>query len=166
MGPQEQAITDRYSEVRSRLWGKPKTNVVKLPPKPETPAPVRNWMFVHEDNVDILTNRADKIKQQVAKAHNISVEAMLSDRRYRELSWARQELYYRLRTECPHLSLSTIGRLAGGVDHTTVIHGIKQREKYGHRIFNPKDGDSRRKWEKRMAEYAKQAKRPYLNLRG
>lgn len=38
----------------------------------------------------------------------------------------RHAIYYTLFTECPHLSLPSIGAIMGGRDHTTIINGIKR----------------------------------------
>ncbi|MNR52727.1 Chromosomal replication initiator protein DnaA [compost metagenome] len=35
---------------------------------------------------------------------------------------------YSIRQLCPHMSLPHIGRLLGGRDHTTVLHGVRKIE--------------------------------------
>ncbi len=35
---------------------------------------------------------------------------------------------YAIRQLCPHMSLPHIGRLLGGRDHTTVLHGVRKIE--------------------------------------
>ena len=59
----------------------------------------------------------------------------------RYVLWAkhRNKRYVRSRWEvwaladqlCPHLSYPLIGRLSGGRDHTTVMHGVNQMKKAG-----------------------------------
>ena len=34
--------------------------------------------------------------------------------------------YYRIYTECPHLSLPSVGRVMGGRDHTTILSGLRK----------------------------------------
>lgn len=46
---------------------------------------------------------------------------------YRPYAWPRQMVYARLHRE-HGLSMSHIGRLVGGRDHTTVRHGMHQHE--------------------------------------
>lgn len=67
---------------------------------------------------------AIKIIAETADRHGLKVSALKSNIRYREVVRARQEAMARLYLERPDLSLPAIGRLFGGRDHTTVLHGI------------------------------------------
>lgn len=62
---------------------------------------------------------------EVAKRHRMSVADMQSLSRKRDVSWPRQEAMYEIFVQCPHLSLPAIGRMLGGMDHTTVLHGVR-----------------------------------------
>lgn len=69
-----------------------------------------------------------------AAVNGISVNQMLSRRRSRTFSWPRQQVMY-LAATLTSCSLPEIGR-ALKLDHTTVIHGIRQVER---RIDDPAD---------------------------
>lgn len=68
------------------------------------------------------------IIQAVAIAFEQPVDALQSPRRTWDISHARQTAHYLARKHT-HKSLPDIGRRMGKVDHTTVIHGIKQVER-------------------------------------
>lgn len=57
--------------------------------------------------------------------NDLSVKDILGPSRMRYVAWPRQELMYEIYTRCPHLSLPAIGRVLGGRDHTTILHGIR-----------------------------------------
>lgn len=63
------------------------------------------------------------ILEVVAAAHGLRVLDLRSERRRRVLSSARQEAMW-LARELTLLSTSSIGRLIGRRDHTTILHGI------------------------------------------
>ena len=54
-----------------------------------------------------------------------TTEALAGKRRDRKTALARQTAMYLLR-EQNHCSLSEIGRILGGRDHTTVLHGYEK----------------------------------------
>jgi hypothetical protein len=75
---------------------------------------------------------AEILEQTVKKyaAHGVTINAMKSPRRTRgALIQARFEFYWRCREETG-LSLPQIGRMLGGKDHTTVLHGVRMYERY------------------------------------
>lgn len=53
-------------------------------------------------------------------------EAMTNSARYRSVARPRQIAMYLIREMCPHMSYPGIGRLMGGRDHTTVLHGVRK----------------------------------------
>ena len=59
---------------------------------------------------------------------DISRDHFLGPRRSRVYAWPRQIVMHIAREKCPHLSLPTIGRLMGGRDHTTIMHGVRACE--------------------------------------
>jgi F0F1-type ATP synthase membrane subunit b/b' len=75
---------------------------------------------------------AEILEQTVKKyaAHGVTINSMKSPRRTRgALIQARFEFYWRCREETG-LSLPQIGRMVGGKDHTTVLHGVRMYQKF------------------------------------
>lgn len=62
------------------------------------------------------------IVARICRALGIQVKEVLSSRRNNEVVFARQAIYY-WATRCTTLSTPGIGRMLGGRDHTTVLHG-------------------------------------------
>lgn len=69
----------------------------------------------------------DTIRQHVAREWGVSVDALVSKKRTRELTIPRQIAMYLIR-ELLGLPLIEIGKLFGGRDHSTVIHSINKVE--------------------------------------
>lgn len=67
------------------------------------------------------------IVYEVAKAHLVSFSDIVGHARSYPIVAARQEAYYRLRTELG-LSFPEIGRRMGGKDHTGVMHGFNKHK--------------------------------------
>jgi hypothetical protein len=67
------------------------------------------------------------ITLEVARKHRMPVKDILSSRRSRPIVAARHEVFWRCWKETA-LSLPQIGRLLGGKDHTTVLHGLRKHE--------------------------------------
>ena len=63
------------------------------------------------------------IAQEVSEKHNIPLKELQGNRRFKRLSVARREIFWRLRHE-KGMSLLDIARKMGK-DHTSVIHGLK-----------------------------------------
>ena len=68
------------------------------------------------------------IRARVAERWGVSVEALASKRRTKELTVPRQVAMYLIR-ELLDLPLVEVGRLFGGRDHSTVIHSIEKVER-------------------------------------
>jgi len=68
----------------------------------------------------------------VAERHGLTFQQLISQVRVTRLARPRQIAMYVMREVCPHLSLPGIGRLLGGRDHTTVLHGINRIEALIH----------------------------------
>jgi chromosomal replication initiation ATPase DnaA len=68
------------------------------------------------------------IALEVGKKHGFSLAELKSARRDRVLVAARHEAFYRVAKETS-LSLPAIGKMFGGKDHTTILHGIRQHAK-------------------------------------
>lgn len=68
----------------------------------------------------------------VAERHGLTFQQLISQVRVTRLARPRQIAMYVMREVCPHLSLPAIGRLLGGRDHTTILHGIQRIEALIH----------------------------------
>ncbi len=64
----------------------------------------------------------------VAERHGMTLERLCVSSHRRSFARPRQIAMYAIRQLCPHMSLPHIGRLFGGRDHTTVLHGVKKIE--------------------------------------
>lgn len=67
----------------------------------------------------------EQIKREVIEKHGITMSEFVGPRRHRKFVAARQEYYYRARTETLH-PFSYIGFHCGGRDHSTVMVGIER----------------------------------------
>jgi hypothetical protein len=103
-----------YKAVRERLNGpipvrapEPEINLPVEPPTPLSPTetPVR------------------RILSEVAKKHCVLVSDIQGRSHKKKFVWPRQEAAYRMSIELK-FSLGQIGRVLGGRDHTTILHGI------------------------------------------
>ncbi|WP_433935166.1 helix-turn-helix domain-containing protein [Brevundimonas diminuta] len=68
----------------------------------------------------------------VAERHGLTFQQLISPHRVTRIARPRQIAMYVMREVCPHLSLPAIGRLLGGRDHTTILHGINRIEALIH----------------------------------
>lgn len=73
----------------------------------------------------------DAIITAVAHAHRVGIEDLKSTARRTHLVHARQHACALLR-EFTTLSYPAIGRLIGGRDHATVVHGVQRWTQRGH----------------------------------
>ena len=90
--------------------------------------------FVQETLADLLRASQrrvsiEEIQRAVADHYRIRLAEMTSARRAREVARPRQIAMYLAKQLTPR-SLPEIGRRFGGRDHTTVIHAVKQIEKF------------------------------------
>ncbi len=76
---------------------------------------------------DPATHTPETIRARVAEYWGVTVDALVSKRRTRELTVPRQVAMYLIR-ELLDVPLVEIGRLFGGRDHSTVIHSIEKVE--------------------------------------
>ena len=72
---------------------------------------------------------AADILADVAKKYGLTVADLKGPSRERRIAWPRQEAMWRIRESCPHISYPHIGRLLGGRDHTTIMHGVREFQK-------------------------------------
>jgi chromosomal replication initiator protein len=92
-----------------------------------TPITLRSARLALQD--DTLLQRPasspDRILKAVCQHFEVTVADLCSPRRPQALSFARQSAMFLLR-ERTELSLSEIGVLLGGRDHTTILHGVRK----------------------------------------
>ena len=71
-----------------------------------------------------------RIIAQVVRKHGLRASDILEPSRYQRVVMARNEAFYRMRTEIlvggAPMSFPAIGRRFGGMDHTTVLHGFRK----------------------------------------
>jgi hypothetical protein len=88
------------------------------------------------------------VAESVAARYGVSVDAMLSGERFRDTVRARHA-WWRLVKDTWDLSYPETGRLVGGVDHTTIMSALREREvvarKVGAQVVKNKDANHTRK---------------------
>ena len=67
------------------------------------------------------------VAESVAARYGVTVDAILSGERFRDTLRARHE-WWRLVRDTWDLSYPETGRLVGGVDHTTILSALRERE--------------------------------------
>jgi hypothetical protein len=133
-GPVQRAMAEAYSARRQRLFNgaraTPKQVVVLrslVPPAPPPPEPEA------EEPEDDGRPTVRSVMRAVCTKHRVSRTELLSMSRQKRIILCRQECCYELRRSIliqgRQISLPEIGRHLGGLDHTTVMHGIKQHAK-------------------------------------
>lgn len=141
-------MVQRHRSARARLWPAPRfaARTVKLEwppsalvakvqaalsapaePTPPPEPPVPDPLVVEVAAIAALTKRikvAD-IVRAVAAHYRVREADILSQRRTRSIVRPRQVAMFLARELTPR-SLPEIGRLIGGRDHTTVLHGVSK----------------------------------------
>jgi chromosomal replication initiation ATPase DnaA len=87
-----------------------------------------------ELKLDLVSNEplaGRRIATEIARQHGFTFRQLISPRRNQKLAYARHHAMYELDRRTS-LSLPQIGKLLGGRDHTTVLHGIR-----AHAARNP-----------------------------
>lgn len=69
---------------------------------------------------------AKDVMTDVATENGFTFSDLLLPSRKRKLSHTRFEAMYKAYVHCPHMSLPEIGRMLGGMDHTSVLHGLRR----------------------------------------
>jgi hypothetical protein len=138
-GTYEGELQARYREARARLTaGQVKKPVPPaLAPPPVTPR-ARDWLFVGDLHLaagqEIVMQRRTlandplwkRIAFEVGQTYGVSFREMLSLRRDKVISRARQEAIWRVKNETA-MSIPAIGRRFNR-DHTTVIYAVRKHE--------------------------------------
>lgn len=138
IGPVEQSQRDSALAARRRLMG----TQIKAPVALEQPVPVKRMPEPRKvaptafrsivDMVDYVIEmpsptRWKVIVKEVCEQHGVTFSQVIGRQRSRPLVAARFEAYFRLSEETG-FSLPQIGKLMGGKDHTSVLHGIRMHK--------------------------------------
>jgi chromosomal replication initiator protein len=92
----------------------------QLQPTEQTAASVLDTIM----GSDQTSPHPDHVLETICAYFGIRLEDLMSNKRNRELVYPRQITMYLLRSELS-LSYPTIGKILGGKDHTTIIHGFE-----------------------------------------
>jgi len=88
-------------------------------------------LSIWRGNVEPTTQQrhqlAKKAIREVAEAHNVSLERMMSYDSHEDISSIRREAMWKAR-KVSSLSYPLLGKLFGGRDHTTILHGVRAYE--------------------------------------
>lgn len=90
-------------------------------------APLPQEQPVVRDIIWVTKRSGRKIATDIAQQYGLTFADLESPSRKRDVAHPRQHVMWMLR-QTTVLSLPQIGRLLGGRDHTTVIHGIRAYE--------------------------------------
>lgn len=121
IGPLEASMLSHVAAVRRRLRGVP-------------PAPTPRLLYVAPPSVvaepvarapHVATTKGRALVVEVAKAHGLNWREIISPDRSRRIVIPRNEVAFRLVTELG-LSYPKAGRVLGGRDHTTILHGCRR----------------------------------------
>lgn len=117
------ALLREFHPEREVFGPEPAVEVVAPEPWPE-PTPVAAPLVRRTINVRAL-NPIDTIARSACAHFNMTLAALLSERRDRESVRARHIVMY-LTKRLTTVSLPNIGRRMGGLDHTTILHGVRK----------------------------------------
>lgn len=93
------------------------------------PRPAVAVQYVPKEKPKRVPGMARAILAEVSRDWGVPIASILSADRHRRVAWARFEVVYRLRTECPWMSYPGIARFLGGRDHTSCIFGYRKYQK-------------------------------------
>jgi chromosomal replication initiator protein len=83
---------------------------------------VRRLLKITTNNTSRKIVTPSEVINLVGSYYGVGIQQLKGDRRTKTLAWPRQILMYILRNEL-RLPLDEVGRLLGGRDHSTVLHG-------------------------------------------
>lgn len=140
---QKQSV--HYADIKKRLYGKPNRPPIFKPPQPEEipsflntmPSWKRDHTYFDEHilewrrifrNVSSSPVRAYVFRR--AAQLGFTYDQMVGRSRKKEITNARALIWWEIKNYVkPSASYPEIGRLTGGFDHTSVLHGVKKIEK-------------------------------------
>lgn len=127
-GPVQRQMAAEYAARRARLFAVPVVRAPVVVPAP-VPVPVVEIIPEHEPEREEQLTAAQSIMRDACRKHGLTMEELRGTTRRRDIVHARQECFYRMRTEVTALgrplSLPRIARLFGR-DHSTIVHGIER----------------------------------------
>ena len=127
-GPVQRQMAAEYAERRARLFAAPVVRAPVVVPAP-VPVPVVETIPEPEPEREEQLTAAQSIMRDACRKHGLTMEELRGTTRRRDIVHARQECFYRMRTEVTALgrplSLPRIARLFGR-DHSTIVHGIER----------------------------------------
>ncbi|MGV6875899.1 helix-turn-helix domain-containing protein [Pseudochelatococcus sp. B33] len=120
-------IISNYRRVRSVFWQDPPKVVNVAPPEPPKRdiIDLASYPYTIDDHDEIMPRRGRAIVAEVAHRHGVTMTDIVSHRRDARSSLARHIAMWRMHRETP-LTMPQIGRILGGRDHTTILHGIRK----------------------------------------
>ena len=128
---------DNYRAIRRRLWAghvkevQPEP-VVEPEPEPEPePVATRDLLMVATAGFPGGKSLRQEMREAVAniaKIHGITYYDIMSIRRTKKVVRARHEAMHYVKQHTPW-SLPQIGQFFGGMDHTTILHGVRKHLK-------------------------------------
>lgn len=130
-------LIDHYAEVKRRLHGdaprRVKVAAKILPPKPVAPV-------IIDPRIRRRRITADEIIRRVAKWYGVTPKEIKSERGRKRIIKAKQCAMYWIKRRLG-LEYTVVGRIMGGRDHTTIMHGVKAhkatRDKRNHERNQP-----------------------------
>lgn len=69
------------------------------------------------------------IVYEVCLKYGLTHAELVSPGRTKKYSYPRQEVMFRVFTECPHVSYKEMAKRLGGRDHTTCVHGVQSHSR-------------------------------------
>jgi len=127
MGPIEALMLSRAADIRNRLRG-PRPMPQRRPSAPlELPKPpaVVEPVF-HAPRIATTKGRA--LVVEIAKANGLNWRELVGEGRTQRVVIPRNEVSFRLVTELG-MSYAKAGKVLGGRDHTTILHGCRNHAK-------------------------------------
>jgi len=73
-----------------------------------------------------MRKTASNVLAEVAARHKLTVADLIGPSRAVRYSHPRQEAYFEIYVQCPHMSFPAIARMMGGRDHTSCLHGVRR----------------------------------------
>lgn len=131
-------LAAHYGQVRKRLWNGQYPDDPKPKPSPRPMEYSGNaagdlWHGLNPKYIEGEELRGRDIINAVLRVTKVTKLDFLSHRRWRRYVEARQIAFWFMRHYTDY-SLPQIGRLVGGRDHTTVLHGIYMVSRHPERF--------------------------------